>query len=212
MALSVEQRVLLRLRPQLIHHLHPFTDIIANRLRTLGLFTESTKQQILMSNCTSMQQCRNLLDVMVRCGPQFFVTFLQCLNDVGHGYMAQHLRNTSVAIKQGSEKLPVLQMNVSLSTKNHTKNDEDTAMNEMPSEQNQKHKPREGHEDTEMSQATITSHHQRNCSDCVLHLNQMFQHMQDVLRNYNDHLREIERSISIMTTRNKCFSCTHCKN
>ena len=40
MALSVEQRVLLHLRPQLIHHLHPFTDIIANRLRTLGLFTE----------------------------------------------------------------------------------------------------------------------------------------------------------------------------
>ena len=94
MALSVEQRVLLRLRPQLIHHLHPFTDIIANRLRTLGLFTESTKQQILMSNYTSMQQCRNLLDVMVRCGPQFFVTFLQCLNDVGHGYMAQTTLST----------------------------------------------------------------------------------------------------------------------
>ena len=50
MALSVEQRVLLRLRPQLIHHLHPFTDIIVNRLQVLGLFTESTMQQILMSN------------------------------------------------------------------------------------------------------------------------------------------------------------------
>ena len=43
MALSVEQRVLLRLRVQLIRHLNPFTEVIVNRLQVLGLFTESTK-------------------------------------------------------------------------------------------------------------------------------------------------------------------------
>ena len=100
MALSVEQRVLLCLRVQLIRRLNPFTEIIVNRLQVLGFFTESTMQQILMSNCTSMQQCQNMLDAMVKCGSQFFALFFQCLNDVGHGYMVQLLKDTSVTLEQ----------------------------------------------------------------------------------------------------------------
>ena len=46
MALSVEQRVLIRLRVQLIHRLHHFTEVVVNRLQVFGVFTESTKQQI----------------------------------------------------------------------------------------------------------------------------------------------------------------------
>ena len=211
MALSVEQRVLLRLRPQLIHHLHPFTDIIVNRLQVLGLFTESTRQQILMSSHTSMQQCRNMLDVMVRYGSQFFATFLQCLNNIGHDYMAHHLKETCIAIKQGSEKLPALKMNLSSPAKNHKRIDEDTNINEISSEQNQNRKSRDSDEYIKVSEMTIASQHQYNCSGCILSFSQVFQHMQDVLRYYNNHLREIECSISIMSTRSKCLSCTHCK-
>ena len=104
MALSAE-RVLLRLHVQLTHRLHPLTEVIVNCLQVLGLFTESTKQQILMSNCTSMQQCRNILDAMVRCGSQFFALFIQCLNDVGHGYMVQLLKDTRIAFEQDWVKL-----------------------------------------------------------------------------------------------------------
>ena len=66
------------------------------------------KQQSLMSNCTSMQQCRNMLDAMVRCGSQFFALFIQCLNDFGHDYMMQHLKDTHVALEQDWVKLPEL--------------------------------------------------------------------------------------------------------
>ena len=208
MALSVEQRVLLRLRSQLIHHLYPFTDIIVNRLQVLGLFTEITRQQILMSNHTSMQKCRTILDVMVRYGSQFFATFLQCLNDVGHGYMVHHLRETCIAIKQGSDKLPALKMGVSSSVKNHKRIDEDT---NISSELNLNRKSRDSDEDIKVSETTLASQHEYNCSGCILSFSQVFQHMQDVLRHYNNHLREIERSISIMSTRSKCFSCIHCK-
>ena len=54
------------------------------------------------------EQCQNMLKAMVRCGSQFFALFLQSLNDVGHGYMAQHLKDSCVALEQGWEKLPEL--------------------------------------------------------------------------------------------------------
>ena len=207
MAFSVEQRVIIRLRPQLIQHLHPFTDIIVNRLQGLGLLTESMKQQVLMSNCTSMQQCRNLLDVMVRRGSQFFTTFLQCLNDVGHGYMAQHLKNTCIAFKQGSENLPVLKIDSSSAAWNHTSNDKHTHINEASSEQLQNHKLKDEDEDMEVTETITASTHQCSCSDSLLHINQMFQHLQDVLRHYNNNLREIERTISTMMTRSASRVC-----
>ena len=102
----MEQRVLLYLRVQLINRLHSFTDIVVNRLQVLGLFTESTKLQVAMSNCTSMQQSRNMLDAMVRCESPFFALFLQCLNDVGLSNMTQNLKDTRIALERGWEKLP----------------------------------------------------------------------------------------------------------
>ena len=125
--------------------------------------------------------------------------------------MAHHLKETCIAIKQGSDKLLALKMDVSSSVKNHKRIDEDMNINEILSEQNQNRKSRDSDEDIKVSETTIASQHEYNCSCCILSFSQVFQHMQDVLRHYKNHLREIERSISIMSTRSKCFLCIYCK-
>ena len=96
-----------------------------------------------------------MLDVVVTYGSQFFATFLQCLNDVGYGYMAHHLKETCIAIRQGSEKLLALKMDVSSSVKNHERIDEDTNINEISLEQNRK--SRDSDEDIKVSETTTAS-------------------------------------------------------
>ena len=61
-----------------------------------------------MPNSTSVHQCQNMLDAMVRCGSQFFALFIQYLNDIGHNYMVQFLKDTRVALEQDWVKLSEL--------------------------------------------------------------------------------------------------------